>query len=76
MPTPFDVTRVRRAGDRVIVTAAAPDGSNYTVHLWWSHMRDLTAAQRRAAIASALKAEADERDGVDLPGYTGTLNIP
>ena len=72
MPT-VTITGATRRGDEVLL-AGTVDGAPARARIWWSHLVSLTAAQRRAAIAQALAADAAAQADVDL-GLTGTVTV-
>ena len=64
----------RRQGDRVYITATAPDGTPVRIEAWHDHLAGLTPAARRAYLASLLQeALAPPPPTVPLPP---TLDVP
>ena len=69
------ISRVVRVGvtDDVIAEGTV-DGVPASAHLWLSHLLPLTAAQRRQAVAQALRDERAGADTTDL-GISGTVTV-
>jgi hypothetical protein len=67
------ITGARRRGDDVFVEGDV-DGVSIRAHLWWSHLAPLTAAQRRAAAAQVMAANAAAQAEIDV-AISGTVTV-